>query len=676
MRRWIIWLSLSLATIQGFCQTSGSRSNRELRHVLIEQITSSYSPFVPDARLHLDSVLAQWPQVIPVSLHTSDPMQISSGIAAMQGLGATFAPGFFIDRVQFPNSGLEVVRGDLQPFTAIRIQDTVPGKIELTHIHFDTLSRVLDGMARISFSNTASADFRVNLYVVEDSIIGNNSNYYQANYYDTVQGHPFWGQGNPIVGYPHPHVVRQMLEGAWGRDSLIPNTVIQGDTFWYPFAITLPANYLKNRVSVVPILQVFHPDSSQRNIWDARTASLRCESAPEAHFGLNDFGTKVEFTDSSEYGPQIWNWNFGDGTSSTLRDPDHYFPASGQYQVTLIVENACGSDTTERWIQVTCQQPDSRFFFNQVNGLVHFRDSSEHFPTQWFWDFGDGSTSNQQSPSYNYTTPGTYTVCLITQNPCGADTACQTVVIACVSPFGSFSWSSGSGLTISFNSTVSSSVTSWFWYFGDGSTSNSPNPTYVFSSPGTYQVCLTVGDACGNTLICQQVVVGCPVPETQFSYISSSYFYEFTDQSTNNPSTWVWRFGDGASSPLPNPVHTYPGPGIYTVCLVSSNACGADTFCRDIEIDWQVGNAVPNEPKWEFFPIPADQFLNIRTTEPLSESPIVRLINLQGQVLGEWPLEQSEQQWRLDLGWIPAGWYVVEITGKAIFHRKAMPINF
>lgn len=675
MRRWIIWLSLSLATLQGFGQTGGSRFNRELRHVLIEQITSSYSPFVPDATLHLDSVLDRWQQVIPVSLHTSDPMQISAGITSMQGLGATFAPGFWIDRVQFPTSALEVVRGDLQPFTALRVLDSLPGKIELIQLHFDSLTRVLDGTAQISFSNTASADFRVNLYVVEDSVTG-SSGYYQANYYDTVPGHPYFGQGNPIVGYPHPNVVRQMLGGTWGRDSIVPNSVVQGDTFLYPFSLTLPTNYVKDRVSVVPILQVYHPDSSQRNIWDSRIASLRCEREPDADFGLQNFGTKVEFTDSSEYGPQIWHWDFGDGTASTLPDPDHYFPAAGQYQVTLIVDNACGSDTTERWVQVTCQQPESRFFFNQVNGLVQFRDSSEHYPTQWFWDFGDGSISTLPSPSHSYSLPGTYTVCLITQNPCGADTACQTVVIACVSPFGSFNWNAVGGLTISFTSTVSPSVSTWFWYFGDGSTSNSPNPTYVFSTPGTYQVCLTVGDSCGNTLICQQVSVGCPIPVTQFTYISSNYFYEFTDQSTNNPTTWVWRFGDGASSPLRNPVHTYPGPGIYTVCLVSSNACGADTLCRTIEIDFQTGTSQSSEPIWDLYPLPAQQYLNLRTTQPLAQQATAALINLQGQVIGEWTLNREEMQWRLDWGTIPAGWYIVEIRGEAIFYRKALPINF
>lgn len=74
-------------------------------------------------------------------------------------------------------------------------------------------------------------------------------------------------------------------------------------------------------------------------------------------------------------------------------------------------------------------------------------------------------------------------------------------------------------------------------------------------------------------------------PIAQFAYEDlGDGQYQFFDQSLNGPESWLWDFGDGTSSTVQHPVHTYTAPGDYTVCLATTNVAGSDTFCMDISV--------------------------------------------------------------------------------------------
>ena len=123
------------------------------------------------------------------------------------------------------------------------------------------------------------------------------------------------------------------------------------------------------------------------------------------------------------------------------------------------------------------------------------------------WDFGDGNTSTVQNPSHTYAAPGTYTVCLIAMNGCGADTICNTVTVTCAAPTTSFA-NSATGLDVDFTdaSTSGATITSWSWDFGDGNASTVQNPSHTYATGGTYTVCLIVTDMCGSDTACNVVV--------------------------------------------------------------------------------------------------------------------------------------------------------------------------
>ena len=86
-------------------------------------------------------------------------------------------------------------------------------------------------------------------------------------------------------------------------------------------------------------------------------------------------------------------------------------------------------------------------------------------------------------------------------------------------------------------------------------------------------------NSCGEDTLCQVLTVNCPVPVADYTYQAQNLTVTYTDQSTNNPTAWDWDFGDGSTSSLQNPEHTFAGSGNYTTCLMPINSCGEDTLC-------------------------------------------------------------------------------------------------
>jgi PKD repeat protein len=217
---------------------------------------------------------------------------------------------------------------------------------------------------------------------------------------------------------------------------------------------------------------------------------------------------------------------------------------------------------------------------------VNFTDESTGEITDWSWDFGDGGTSTAQNPSHTYNSGGTYTVELTVTGPGGSDTETRTDYITVnVGPTADFAGSPTNGtepLTVSFTD-QSSGATSWSWDFGDGGTSTVQNPSHEYAAAGTYTVALTVTNSCGNDIETKTdyiTVNPCQAPVAGFNGTPTSgetpLTVNFTDASTNSPTSWSWDFGDGGTSTAQNPSHQYTSAGTYTVSLTATNSCGSD----------------------------------------------------------------------------------------------------
>ena len=252
---------------------------------------------------------------------------------------------------------------------------------------------------------------------------------------------------------------------------------------------------------------------------------------PVANFTTNvTFGTSpltVTFTDTSTNTPTSWLWDFGNPTSgssntSTLQNPSHTYTTAGTYTVKLTATNADGSNTVTKTSLITVSAPYiptppvANFTTNITSGTspltITFTDTSTNTPTSWSWDFGDPSsgannTSTSKNPSHTYTTAGTYTVKLTATNADGSDTITKTNLITVSAPYvptppvANFSANVTTGdipLTVVFTDQSTNTPTSWLWTFGDGGTSTSKNPTYVYIAAGTYTVTLKATNADGS----------------------------------------------------------------------------------------------------------------------------------------------------------------------------------
>ena len=126
------------------------------------------------------------------------------------------------------------------------------------------------------------------------------------------------------------------------------------------------------------------------------------------------------------------------------------------------------------------------------------------------------------------------------------------------------------------------SPTSWTWNFGDGTSSSLQNPTHTYASAGNYTVTLSISSAACNNSTSSTITVGTPPPGCQANFYSTpnssnANMILFTDNSTGSPTSWSWNFGDGTTSNLQNPTHTYTA-GTYTVSLTIWGAnCQSNT---------------------------------------------------------------------------------------------------
>lgn len=345
-----------------------------------------------------------------------------------------------------------------------------------------------------------------------------------------------------------------------------------------------------------------------------------------AGFTFSISGLSVDFKPAVTSDPGINHhyWKFGDGKISSDISPVHVYSAGGAYTVTHIIYRSDNSGAASCVDSVVkrIEFPNTTLSCNLQAKFSFERDPSQPNKVKFTnlsapagdihtvkWSFGDGTSSNDFNASHVYTASGVYKVCLIIQrdNSCQLDICLEVQVQAPQPPpppcklGANFIWHADNN---QLNKILFNNLSPHFepgdiikWTFGDGSSSSDINPTHIYTSPGTYNVCIRVqkktasGIAACVKEICKQVIVAseCKM-EAGFTFEADAtnknkiYF-----KNTGTPATAAayvqWSFGDGTSSNDFNPVHIFDRPGSYNVCLKisSSNTCYR-SVCKTIEI--------------------------------------------------------------------------------------------
>lgn len=355
-------------------------------------------------------------------------------------------------------------------------------------------------------------------------------------------------------------------------------------------------------------------------------------------------------------GGQQYFWSTGASTQAIT------VTTSGTYSVSVSSNCCTGADTV---VVVILSTPVAGFSAS-VNGFTStFTNSTTGGNTTYLWDFGDGNISTLPNPVHTYTSPGSYTVCLTASNACGTDSTCHTVAALCAPATSAWTYAN-TGLTANFTDQTSPTPTAWLWAFGDGNTSTQQNPTHTYATAGSYNACLAITDSCGTDTTCQLVTV-CALPVAAIGVDTLQLWWQtpipFSDSGSGGTSWW-WDFGDGGTSTLQNPTHTYTQGGLFTVCLITTNACGSDTACITINVLWEAVN--PSLPgKWSIAPVPAHDLLKLWAQDAPMGALRLRLVNSLGQLVHEvsWTSAGGHLVRDISLEGLESGLYYLEVRG-------------
>jgi PKD repeat protein len=329
---------------------------------------------------------------------------------------------------------------------------------------------------------------------------------------------------------------------------------------------------------------------------ETKTGFITVGEGPTAAFAADDTRGcppfAVRFMDQSTgSGIDDWDWDFGDGTTGSGANPSHTYTQAGLYTVELTATGDCGADVETKTGFIRVDAPvEARFTADETTicagESVQFTDQSVgEGLTAWRWEFGDGGTSTQRSPSHTYAAAGTHDVRLTVTGACGEDVELKADHITVEPPVAAdFTASPTSGLlplAVSFTDRSSGEITFREWNFGDGTaTSSAVSPSHTYTREGTFTAVLTVRGPCGETTKEETISVGTSVV-ADFSASPRegcvSLPVQFSDLSTGSDiDLWDWDFGDGGRSTSRNPSHTF-GPGIWTVRLTASSTLDSDT---------------------------------------------------------------------------------------------------
>lgn len=302
----------------------------------------------------------------------------------------------------------------------------------------------------------------------------------------------------------------------------------------------------------------------------------------------------------------VYQWTFGDGATSSEKNPVHIYNQPGEYKVCLLVKlnNTCIKESCKPVrVEATCRiEAKYEFKIDSAQKLkVYFinKTVSNQTTIHYIWKFGDGSSSIDANPVHVYQQPGIYEVCLVaeTANGCRSE-YCAKVELRTenCSIQAKFVWKKDSinPRKIWFTNLSQPVGAIWrtYWSYGDGTQSQDFNSKHEYAQAGKYQVCLKVVSL--NECVsyyCDSVIV-----RLNDTCVNKSGFK--WEQSANNPlefrfkpeflnSNWkyYWKFGDGTVSDNSTPAHKYEKAGIYTVCLtvVQSTGCQTTT-CKQVVV--------------------------------------------------------------------------------------------
>jgi uncharacterized repeat protein (TIGR01451 family) len=340
-------------------------------------------------------------------------------------------------------------------------------------------------------------------------------------------------------------------------------------------------------------------------ITDVPPAASFTSSSPDR------IGQATTFQSTSRGTNLTYRWDFGDGSPPVDGQTPiitHTYALTGTHTAGLTITNSVGTSTVSGTVAILpeVEPPVARFISSspdEIGQTTVFTSTSQDGGDDeenviYAWDFGDGTYSAVQHPTHTYAVRGTHLVSLTISNSVATDTFSDTVLIT-DAPITGLAISHDSptvlGHTTALSATVASGThISYLWALGDGTWSTGQNLTHTYRAVGNYGVVLTATNSMGSQVITDTVVVvdepieGLTLAHSGPTALRSATAFTASITAGSNVS-YLWDLGDGRTSTLQNPIHTYAALGDYTVVLTATNGWGSlvrsDTVSiRDVPI--------------------------------------------------------------------------------------------
>jgi hypothetical protein len=244
------------------------------KFVVIEDHTGAWCQYCPDGTVVLEGILDANDRVIGVGVHNDDAMDFPDGNTVGTAVTGGSFPSGTVDRVFFPiEANLASSRGTWNQYAQQRLSTTSIVSISADNTYVPS-TRELTVNVTAEFLSNLTGDYRLNVFIVEDSVTGTGSGYNQVNAYNGSAGHPYYQAGNPIIGFAHRDVARHFMGGAWGQAGVIPNSIVALTPYSNTFTYTLPAGWNTNRMHLVAVVQEYAASLSNREILNALKLDL------------------------------------------------------------------------------------------------------------------------------------------------------------------------------------------------------------------------------------------------------------------------------------------------------------------------------------------------------------------------------------------------------------------
>jgi len=331
-------------------------------------------------------------------------------------------------------------------------------------------------------------------------------------------------------------------------------------------------------------------------------AQLKADFTPSKPGDCESLITR--FNDNSTGNPVSWQWNFGNGATSTQQSPSASYTAPGTYKVTLTVKDAAGNSSSAEKTVTVWDKPQPNFTASPAKGCipfdVTFTDKSNPVNgtiSTYSWDFGDGSTGSGSNPvhTYNNVLSPTVTLTVTNSNGCTASKSLSNIVDASASLNANFNVSDNflckapGAVTITNTSTGPGNLT-YKWEFGDGGTAAGAAPgAHTYTKGGVYQVKLTVTSdkGCTATKTSGDINVANFKSDFQLPASICADVYNTRFNATNNPkaNSVTWSTDLGYIYPYGESVYFDPsGPGTAKVTMIANYGTCQETVTKDFVV--------------------------------------------------------------------------------------------